>query len=794
MSVVKYFLLSDVNLDVRVKINAVKNHHIQEDDGFNLASRGVELYVTCQIFSNGRALGLPTSTSYRKFTVDPMRFAEWIAFPVKYKDLSPTSQLVFTVWETNGNPLGGTCFPMFNKKGLLKLGRRKLLLWPDVEGDGSNMYRSATPYKHEKTELDRLEKAFRNYQRKEQPPVKWLDDLAYKRVEKMQEWHRGHLDSEDQRKYLSVEFPGFKYPIVYHQRTCQPPLPEILPFTHPDRLMTLHDPETKQRNPVEIMYLKLAVSDTNLKPSIDDRNNINEIISSPVKRLTPEQRHLLFKFRLSLTENKRALTKFLSCVEWSDANESRLALELLPTWATIDIADALELLGSEYENKEVRKYAVKQLQRADNEELQSYLLQLVQALRYEDEFPSTLSVFLENRAVQHLPLANFFYRYVEVESYDRVKGKTFAEARDSFMKRLHSIQPDWHSTLKLQDDLIGKLISLSEKANMERGIERKVEKMRKLLEPEGEMKALRHFPSTVMPVAPEVQVNGVVGEKSRMFKSALAPLLVNFSTTPNTSANENYRVLFKCGDDLRQDQLMIQMINLMDSLLKKVKLDLKLTPYRVLATSPSHGFVEFVPNSYGLTTVLAENNKDIRSFLQKYNPKPVNKPWPALDTFVKSCAGYCVITYILGIGDRHLDNVMLTEAGHLFHIDFGWILGKDPKPLPPPMKIIKEMVEAMGGYSSPHYLEFRNYCCLAFNILRKHSGLIINLLGLMRDAGIPHLMDDVEKNLAMVQEKFRLDLSDERANAYLLSLVDESVTALFPQILERMHRLAMMMR
>jgi len=65
------------------------------------------------------------------------------------------------------------------------------------------------------------------------------------------------------------------------------------------------------------MYLKLAVSDTNLKPSIDDRNNINEIISSPVKRLTAEQRQLLFKFRLSLTENKRAVTKFLSCVEWS---------------------------------------------------------------------------------------------------------------------------------------------------------------------------------------------------------------------------------------------------------------------------------------------------------------------------------------------------------------------------------------------------------------------------------------------------------------------------------------------
>jgi phosphatidylinositol 3-kinase len=43
------------------------------------------------------------------------------------------------------------------------------------------------------------------------------------------------------------------------------------------------------------------------------------------------------------------------------------------------------------------------------------------------------------------------------------------------------------------------------------------------------------------------------------------------------------------GDDLRQDQLVIQLITLMDKLLKKENLDLKLTPYRVLATSFSAG-------------------------------------------------------------------------------------------------------------------------------------------------------------------------------------------------------------
>jgi len=44
-----------------------------------------------------------------------------------------------------------------------------------------------------------------------------------------------------------------------------------------------------------------------------------------------------------------------------------------------------------------------------------------------------------------------------------------------------------------------------------------------------------------------------------------------------------------------------------------------------------------------------------------------------------------------------LDNLLLRDDGSLFHVDFGFILGRDPKPFPPPMKLCKEMVEAMGG-------------------------------------------------------------------------------------------------
>ena len=39
--------------------------------------------------------------------------------------------------------------------------------------------------------------------------------------------------------------------------------------------------------------------------------------------LSGEDRTLLWRFRFALTTDKRALTKFLKCVDWSDASEAR---------------------------------------------------------------------------------------------------------------------------------------------------------------------------------------------------------------------------------------------------------------------------------------------------------------------------------------------------------------------------------------------------------------------------------------------------------------------------------------
>lgn len=76
-----------------------------------------------------------------------------------------------------------------------------------------------------------------------------------------------------------------------------------------------------------------------------------------------------------------------------------------------------------------------------------------------------------------------------------------------------------------------------------------------------------------------------------------------------------------------------------------------------LYCSPSKGMLEMVQNSKALSGV-----KSIRAFLKESHPDSSSELGidpVVMDTYVRSCAGYAVITYLLGIGDRHLDNIMI---------------------------------------------------------------------------------------------------------------------------------------
>jgi len=134
---------------------------------------------------------------------------------------------------------------------------------------------------------------------------------------------------------------------------------------------------------------------------------------------------------------------------------------------------------------------------------------------------------------------------------------------------------------------------------------------------------------------PTVKVVGIRSDNAHIYKSAKLPLFLTFLTDDN----KEYSIVYKYGDDLRQDQLVIQIIQLMDRLLRKEKLDLQLTPYKVLATAGSKGMIQYV-NAEPLSKILDEYNNDIQAFFRKHN-YDANAPYQiapqVMDTYIKSC-------------------------------------------------------------------------------------------------------------------------------------------------------------
>lgn len=871
-----------------------------------------DLFVVCQVFADGRPLSLPVSTSYKAFTTR-WNWSEWITLPVMFSDLPRNAQLGLTIYDCMGPSqimtVGGTTISLFGKHGVFRQGMVDLRVWPNQVADGN--FPSTTPGKSRdlgKEQMQRLAKLTKKHRNGQMMKIDWLDRLTFREIEMINEKEKRSSDC----MYLMVEFPvievnSIPHSVVYYEKDGD----EVYQFRVQADIVTVPDNEILQENLVESKHHKLArslrsgVSDKDVKPNATVRDMLNTIVAyPPTKQLTTEEQDLVWKFRFYLSNQKKALTKFLKCVNWKLPGEARQALDMVQQWAPMDVEDALELLSPNFSHPAVRRYSVTRLNQAPDEDLLLYLLQLVQALKYEnfeeikegyrclmagkdhmghhnipqisekdgtfqdrardgvgvnvkkssnfhpsiDESnkrksvddtghsvldenrlpsvmeafqdnldasygraepenkaewlnqPNDLATFLIHRACQNSTLANYFYWYLLIECEDQdpaVKQDTkvkdmYITVMKRFSQTLSKGSPEWQKRrafLSRQQNFIDKLVKLMKTIARESGNrKKKTERLQALLaDPDSFKINFANFDPLPFPLDPDIKIKGIVPEKATLFKSALMPSRLNFCTTEGME----YVAIFKNGDDLRQDQLILQIITLMDKLLRRENLDLKLTPYRVLATSSKHGFLQFIESTPVAEVLATEGN--IQNFFRKHHPSE-NGPYgianDVMDTYIKSCAGYCIITYLLGVGDRHLDNLLLTTSGKLFHIDFGYILGRDPKPLPPPMKLSKEMVEAMGGINSENYQEFRKQCYTAFLHLRRHANLILNLFSLMVDASVPDIALEPDKAVKKVQDKLRLDLGDEEAVHYVQNLLDLSVTAVMPALVEQFHKFA----
>tara|TARA_B110001450_G_scaffold181336_1_gene169442 strand:- start:717 stop:1310 length:594 start_codon:yes stop_codon:yes gene_type:complete len=156
--------------------------------------------------------------------------------------------------------------------------------------------------------------------------------------------------------------------------------------------------------------------------------------------------------------------------------------------------------------------------------------------------------------------------------------------------------------------------------------------------------------------------------------------------------------------------------------------------------------------------------------------------------FIKSCAGACLLAFILGLRDRHLQNILVQKNGVLTHIDFGYILGKDPKYLNTKMRITTGMIDAMGGRLSEGYQRFVELISESYSKIRLHSSLFFHLL-----SAESHIFKDRKRSTLVIkkhcQAVFFPGLFNETAELLVENIVEESSTeTLYTQVCDLFHK------
>jgi phosphatidylinositol-4-phosphate 3-kinase len=304
----------------------------------------------------------------------------------------------------------------------------------------------------------------------------------------------------------------------------------------------------------------------------------------------------------------------------------------------------------------------------------------------------------------------------------------------------------------------------------------------------------------LLPYDPGLCVTGVEFKSCSYFTSNAVPLKLVFKN-PNIRADPVY-VMFKVGDDLRQDMLTMQMIRIMDRLWLKAGLDLKIITFACLATGPKKGMVELITESETLRKIQVQTgvtgsfkDRTIKEWLQGHNPTELEYQ-KAVDNFTRSCAGYCVATYILGVCDRHNDNIMLKQSGHMFHIDFNKFLGDAQmfgnfKRDRVPFVLTSDMAYVInnGEKQSDKFQLFVDLCCQAFNILRKNSNLFLNLFALLSRSGIPGVSEGAAR---YIQRALLPGSTEAQAAAMFTRMIEDSLRSVFTQFNFFIHNLGQM--
>ncbi|XP_043511522.1 serine/threonine-protein kinase atr [Frieseomelitta varia] len=238
------------------------------------------------------------------------------------------------------------------------------------------------------------------------------------------------------------------------------------------------------------------------------------------------------------------------------------------------------------------------------------------------------------------------------------------------------------------------------------------------------------------------------------------------------SDGKEYLFMCKPKDDLRRDFRLMEFNDIVNKYLQNDpesrQRRLYIRTYSVVPLNEECGLVEWVPNLVGFRPIIislykergiAISNRELRSllcslkdplekkkkvFLELLLPRhpPVLGDWfrltfpdpygwyEARTAYIRTTAVMSMVGYILGLGDRHGENILFdSKCGDCVHVDFNCLFNRGELlewPERVPFRLTHNMIDAMG----PLKIEgpFRRACEITMRVLRQQSSTLLSVL------------------------------------------------------------------
>ncbi|KAH0573768.1 putative Phosphatidylinositol 3-kinase [Spironucleus salmonicida] len=465
-------------------------------------------------------------------------------------------------------------------------------------------------------------------------------------------------------------------------------------------------------------------------------------------------------------------------------------------YQNVPIEQVLWFFQAQFAAPAVREIAIHHLRNFAFGEVVLYQFQLTNCVQFDAE--SELALFLlelfdcEEKFMQAVQFPFYLQLWRDSAASVDVRNK-YENLISLYFQKLEETSPVVFSDVQASVDFVKQLYNLGvtvKAANLDRPGQ--IQQLGKELRNKNryplllKQKKAINFPF----IRQNCRVIGINVEVYHVFKSNKMPLMIRLILEDGSECP----VLLKYNDDVRNDVIVMQMFQFFDSTLQAGGIDLSASLYGCFAFSPDFGIIECVQPSIDIDEILLDKKlQNIKTYLKQFQTVQLTETQQTTN-FIKSTALYSIMTFILAIGDRHSANIMVRPSGQLFHIDFGWLFNRDPKPYPPQMKISPEMIDTIGGVDSPNFSLFVSYLIMSYQQLRKQTNQIFTLLYLLVGSGIQVVEEDAKTNFEWLQNRLQLNLQNDQVNSTLIQIVSKQLNAVFPRVIDALHRFVQQQR